>query len=306
MGVDLKIVFRRCYFPILLLLLSFSPTLSWASSDQEVNLVFGLYTTDKPTVLVKAFRPILTAIETDLSQSLGKPVTIRMHISPTYERGVAALVNGDVDFARFGPASYVAALEQNPDLRILALDSKDGEQTTQGVICVLENSDYKSVSDLKDARFAFGDEGSTIGRYLSQAYLVKHGVSARELSHFEYLKRHDRVGHAVANGSFDAGALKVGTLRKLIKKGLPLRVLATFDNVNKPWIAHSNMSDEHFEALQTVMFNLAAPDAFKAMSRKQFVAGADSDFQEIRDAINNNAMFFNVATSVDTAETQEQ
>lgn len=291
--------FRIACTSLTLVLLTF---ISTASAQQNLQLVFGLYTTDKPTVLVKAFRPILTAIETDLSQSLGVTVNIRTHISPSYDSGVAALVNGDVDFARFGPASYISATEQNPQLRILALDSKDDAQSTKGVISVHEDSSFQKISDLNGARFAFGNEESTIGRYLSQAYLLMHGISTRELAHYEYLGRHDRVGHAVANGSFDAGALKEGTFNKLRKKGLPLRALVRFDNVNKPWIASSNMNEKHFNALRNVMFNLSNPDAFESMGRKQFVIGSDSDFQTIRDAMINNDKFFQDIDSIDTAD----
>ncbi len=295
--------FRNTCWSFMLALLTVN---SPSSAQQELHLVFGLYTTDKPTVLVKAFRPILTAIETDLSKSLGISVTIQTHISPTYESGVAALVNGDVDFARVGPASYISATEQNPLLRILALDSKDAAQTTKGVICVHEDSEVKTIADLKGSRFAFGNKESTIGRYLSQAYLLKHGISAQELDHFDYLVRHDRVGHAVANGNFDAGALKEGTFDKLRKNGLPLRAIARFDNVNKPWIANARMNDDLFTALRRVMFALSAPEAFKAMGRKQFVAGSDSDFREIREAIASNGNFFRKKNSVSTTATNAQ
>lgn len=280
-----------------------SPT---TAAKDELKLVFGLYTTDKPTVLVKAFRPMLSAIESDLSDALNKSVSIRMHISPSYESGIAALVNGEVDFSRFGPASYVAAHEQNPDLQILALDSKNGAQTFKGVIAVHEDSKIADIADLKGTRFAFGNEGSTIGRYLSQAYLLRHGVTSSDLGTMEYLKRHDLVGHAVANRSFDAGALKESTFKKLRKKGLPLKALATFDNVNKPWIARSGLSNELVAALRKAMFDLSSPEAFKALGRKQFVAGTDADFKDVRDAINNNARFFQEANSLNATASDVQ
>lgn len=287
-------------------LLSLSVCVFPASAEDEVSLVFGLYTTDKPTVMVKTFRPILSAIESDLSESLGVSVTIKTHISPTYEKGVAALVNGDVDFARFGPASYITASELNPDIRILALDSKNNKQSTKGLIIVHEKSSIKNIEDLAGARFAFGNAESTIGRYLSQAYLLNHGISASELQSYVYLQRHDRVGHAVANGSYDAGALKEGTYKKLKKANLPIRALGEFDNVNKPWIANSDMQEDLFNALREVMFNLSAPEAFDALGRKQFVVGNDADFEDIRKAMAINETFFRSAESANTAESVEQ
>ncbi len=301
-----SIMFRtkhRAILAVSVLLLCLHPSLAQSTEQEKIRLTFGLYTTDKPTVLVKTFRPILSAIEKDLSVKLGKPVDIKLQISGSYESGVAALVNGDVDFSRFGPASYLSAKEQNPELRILALDSKNNTKTTQGVIAVKESSPYTSMCDLRGTRFAFGNRASTIGRYLSQAYLFKHGIGSQDLSNFNYLDRHDRVGHAVAQGSFDAGALKQSTFKKLKAKGLPLRALATFDNVNKPWIARAGMQEEIFQALRTVMFELDAPQAFKALGQKRFVPGFDKDFVGIRNAINRNDDFFYKKIPLNTATT---
>ena len=47
----------------------------------EMNLSFGVYTADKPTTVVRQFRPALDAIETHMSELLGQPVTI----SATFE-----------------------------------------------------------------------------------------------------------------------------------------------------------------------------------------------------------------------------
>ena len=66
---------------------------------------FGAYTSDKPTDMVDQFRPVLNLLEWKLSGTLRRPVEIKMQIAPTYEQGVADLVEGRVDIARLGPAS---------------------------------------------------------------------------------------------------------------------------------------------------------------------------------------------------------
>lgn len=268
---------------------------------QETELTFGLYTADKPSEMVKTYRPILSAIEKNLAIELEHPVKIKMQIARSYEEGVDALVQGDVDFSQFGPAPYIEAFDLNPGLRILALDSKDGSKRFHGVITVTEDSPISTVSDLQGTKFAFGNEGSTIGRYLSQAYLVQHGVTASNLASYDYLVRHDRVGHAVAQGTHDAGALKEGTFNKLVKKGLPLRALARFYNVNKPWITRSGFDENLFQSLQKVMFELDAPAAFKAFGRSMFVAGTDADFEDIRKSIKNNGDFFDEPVNIGAA-----
>jgi len=284
---------RLALVPFLFLAVLFASTTVRA----ETQLTFGLYTTDKPTVLVKKFRPIIEALENSLSDRLGEPVAIRIKISSTYEKGVAALVNGDVDFSRFGPASYVSAAEQDPGLQILAVDSKDGSSTVTGIIAVRQGSPIKSVEDLAGKRFAFGNKESTIGRYLAQAVLVEAGIRSEDLAEFAYLDRHDRVGRAVEQGTFDAGALKEGTFNKLKKKGLGLHALVTFPNANKPWVARSGLDQDLVNMIRESMLALEAPDAFKALGRKRFVTAVDEDFEAIRTSIQQNDRFFETSRS---------
>ena len=85
------------------------------------------------------------------------------------------------------------------------MEDKKGERRFSGVIVVGADSSIKRLADLAGKRFAFGDENSTIGRYLAQAELVKAGIRARDLAHYEYLGRHDLVAKAVSLGDFRAG-----------------------------------------------------------------------------------------------------
>lgn len=259
----------------------------------DVTLNFGVYTSDKPVVMVRKFRPVLDALESSLSHSLGEPVRIKMQVGKTYEESFQQLVNGEVDFARFGPASYVMAKKTDAGISILAVESKKGKKVFYGLICVAEDSPIQRVGELKGKTFAFGDENSTIGRYLAQLYLMDHGVKVSDLSHYEYLGRHDRVGAAVALKEFDAGALKEGTFKRLVAKGMRLRAIASFPNVTKPWIARSGLPDRLVTALSTALLHMKDGAALKALKKDGFLDGSDQDYAVIREAIRRNAAFFN-------------
>ena len=263
------------------------------------NLSFGVYTSNKPTAMVKQFKPMLKAIEKDLEARLGEPVRIRIQVAKDYTQGIQHLANGKVDFSRFGPASYVEAMRTNPDLRILALESSKGEKIFYGIICIQNGSSISDVTQLEGKSFAFGDELSTIGRFLSQQYLVNHGIYSTSLSRFDYLDRHDKVGTSVGAGQFDAGALNEGTFDKLVKKGVPIRELARFPNVEKPWIARSGLSEELYEALRASLLEMEDKLALASLKKDGFVEGDDEDFASIRDAIDNNAVFFSKVDSSD-------
>ncbi len=261
------------------------------SGAAETQLVFGTYAADKPTETVRQFKPFLSFLERELAVMLDEPVTIKMKISKEYSDSIDQLASGAVDFARFGPASYVTVKMQNEDTQIIAIESKGGKKRFKGVIAVHVDSPLTSLADLSNLRFAFGDELSTIGRYLAQSELLEAGISGQDLSQFEYLGRHDLVGTAVGNGSFDVGALKESTFKKLVKKGVPIRALVKFDNVTKPWIASSQMSPQILNAMQAIMLDPKNLDEMKSIAKNGFLAGNDADYDLIREAMARSANF---------------
>jgi phosphonate transport system substrate-binding protein len=115
---------------------------------------------------------------------------------------------------------------------------------------------------------------------------------AADLGSYDYLGRHDKVGHAVGIGQYDAGALKESTFAKLLKKGVPIRALAEFQNVTKPWIAHSGLGNQIFIALQESLLELKDSAALKPLKKDGFVTGSDEDYSMIRKSIIENYAFF--------------
>ncbi len=260
--------------------------------ENEIKLSFGVYASDKPTTIVKQFRPALNVLEKKVGKSLNKKVKIKMTVARSYEEGITNLVEGKVDFARLGPVSYIRAKKREPKLKILAMESVKGKKKFYGIICVAESSTIRQVQQLEGKTFAFGDELSTIGRYLAQEYLLDNGFTASDLGKYDYLGRHDKVGMAVAGGRFDAGALKESTFEKLVRKGEPLRRLAVFKNVTKPWIASGSIPGEVLPVLRRCLLSMTDTAALRALKKDGFVPGNDGDYDAIRKAIRRNPAFF--------------
>ncbi len=258
----------------------------------DVSLIFGSYASDKPSTVVRQLRPSLNEVAKHAGAILGEGVEIRMQVVRSYEEGIDLIVSGRVDFVRLGPVSYVIAKEANPGLEILAVESKNGEKVFKGIIVVAQDSPIQDVSQLRNKSFAFGDENSTIGRYLAQRHLLKHGIHAADLSRFEYLGRHDKVGHAVGAGLFDAGSLKETTFNRLVADGVPIRAIARFENATKPWVARADLPDRLKDALRQALMMVDNPAAFKALRFDAFFPGDDADYEPIRQAIAENAKFF--------------
>lgn len=252
------------------------------SDSSTLSLTFGTYESEKAAVVQQQFAPILEYIQSQMKKKLGRPVDIKLKIYSTYEEGNDAIVKGEVDFVRFGPASYIIAKERNPKIKLIVMEHKDGKKLSKGVIVAPAQSPVKSLADLKGRRFAFGDNTSTIGRYLSQAELAKAGVRASNLKSFDYLDRHDMVFKAVETEVYDAGALKESTFKKLNKDG-QLRVVHSFDNITKPWIAKGGMEQNVFEALKEALLSLKDPEALKNLKEATgFLPATDDEYVFVR------------------------
>lgn len=273
---------------VCIMFLCFAPTLQ----ADVLQLKFGVYTADKPTSTVKQFRPMLNQLEQRLSQQSGHTIRFKMQVARSYDEGVRDLVLGLVDIARFGPASYVSAKSQNEALQLLASESVKGKKTFNGVICVHQDSDIHTVDDLRGKRFAFGNEHSTIGRYLSLLYLVQHNIYAEDLAAYQYLDRHDTVAAAVATEQYDAGAVKENTFNKMLAQGKPLRKIATFKNITKPWIARAGLNQQLVDEIQQALVQMDEPSALSTLGTTGFSIVEDSDYDTIRDAIIASKTFF--------------
>lgn len=258
----------------------------------HVTLVFGTYSADKPTAMVAQLRPSLNRIAHHLAQILGEDVEINMNIVRTYEAGANLIVSGSVDFMRLGPASYVKVKELSPGITILGMEKKNGKKRFNGVIAVRTDSDITNVAQLRGRSFAFGSASSTLGRYFSQLYLMRHGIRASDLSRYKYLGRHDKVGRAVGVGQYDAGALEGTTFAKLVAKGIPLRAIATFENSTRPWVARAGMDERIVTGLREALSRLDNDKALLALRSEGFLPGEDAEYEPTREAIRENPRFF--------------
>jgi len=272
-------------------------------AEAPVIVSFGVYTSDKPTVMYRMFKPVLSALEKRMEEELEERVKIKLQIYSTYDAAIEALVRGEVDFVRFGPSSYITAKQRNPGVQLLAIEEDEGNRRFNGIIFCRDNSQIQSLRDLEGKSFAFGDDNSTIGRYLSQALLVENGVRARDLSRYEYLGRHDLVVTAVLHGRFDAGAAKEGTFNKYKERGL--REIVRFDNVTKPWVARSGLPPELTASLRRGLIAVRDPAVLQSLGKKLtgFAEVRDEEYEFVRIGMEKSKEFLGASVEESGART---
>jgi phosphonate transport system substrate-binding protein len=255
-----------------------------------LHLTFGVYPTDKATVMYRMFTPLLESLQAEMEKDLERPVEIELTIFRSYDQGIDALSDGRVDFVHFGPASYITAKERNKGLQLLAMEHESGQKRFQGVIFVRKDSPVQTLQDLKGRKFAFGDPNSTIGRWLVQAELARAGLHEADFKEIKYHERHDQVAAVVEHGDFDAGSVKISTFEKANAQKT-LRVLATFDNVTKPIVARAELAPDIAAAIRKSLFRLTDPALFKDLKISGFTEAKDEDYQFVRDGMKRALAF---------------
>jgi len=251
----------------------------------KITLVLGLYPEEKPQNMVQAFRPSLNAVEAAMAAQLGEEVEIRIQMSSDYVTALDALVAGEVDFARLGPASYVMGKSEQPALELLVMENSHGSVSFQGMIVVRDDSGFHSIADLKGGSFAFVSERSTLGRFFAQAYLAKAGIKAEDLRSYDYVGDHEAVGLAVWSGRFDAGALNRRIYDKLLDRGVRLRPIASFENVTRAWVARAGLPAEVAESLRQGLLGLKDPELLANLGFDGFLPAEEAYFEATRRVI---------------------
>jgi phosphonate transport system substrate-binding protein len=260
------------------------------AKEAPLRLDFGVYPSDRATVMYRKFTPILEAIRIPLENQLNRDVDIHLKIFRDYDAGIEALAKGEVDFVRFGPASYILAEQKNTEIKLLAMELRKGLKRFNGLIITRADSGITSMEDLHGRSFAFGNENSTIGRFLSQSLMLEHGIDEESLGQFEYLDRHDIVARAIINGTHDAGALKSSTYKKLCDPK-EIIVVKAFENVTKPWVANSVLSKEIRDAITQSLLMLENPEVISELGCSGFAEANRKEYDLVREGMKHAAGF---------------
>src|SRR5437016_703730 len=117
---DLSVVFgQRSRRALLACVAAAGVVLAAPQAQAEINLIFGVYASDKPSAMVQQLRPTLDIVERTAGAILADKVAIKLDVLRDYETGVDVLTSGRADFARLGAASYVTAKTQTPGIEVL-------------------------------------------------------------------------------------------------------------------------------------------------------------------------------------------
>lgn len=248
------------------------------------EVTMGLIPTEGGADIVDRFKPLTEHLE----KSLG--VRVKAISASDYAGVITAMTSKHVDFAYFGPKSYVEAVEKaGAEALAMELD-KEGNPGYYGMIIVRKDSPVKNIEAAKGRTFAFTDPNSTSG-YLVPNILFYRDMKVKPEEYFKEVKfsgSHGASILAVKNGSIEVAATNNVDLARVIEKGQAAK--DDFDTVWKsevipgsPIAARKDLPPDFKEALAKAVLDFNSNSAgVEKLQNGGFKAAKDSDYDVIR------------------------
>ena len=166
---------------------------------------------------------------------LGVPT--KLFAPADYNGVIQGLLGGTIDMAWLGASGYAKVYLTDPDavVPVLVKVNTDGSYGYHSVGFARKESGIRSLDDMKDKVFAFGDPNSTSGYLIPSIEIPEDGYSMKPGAYFGdvvFSGGHEQTIVGVYNGDFDAGVTwadglgswedgyNSGALRKAVDAGL--------------------------------------------------------------------------------------
>lgn len=199
-------------------------------SDSELNeqagktntnvLWFGFDLRSSPLEDARQYLPFLKY----LSESTG--CCFELSFTPRGASIVDSLGKGRVQFAAVGAGTYIQARIKYGVVLVARGLNAEGRAEYRSVIVVRPKSPIRTINDLRDKRFAFGDVTSTQGHLIPRIALAQRGILLKDLRSYEYTGSHRNCANAVLSGRADACGMQDTMGRELAEAGL-VRIIYT-------------------------------------------------------------------------------
>jgi phosphonate transport system substrate-binding protein len=208
-----------------------------------------------------------------------------------YEAVGHLMENKMVDIAWFTPASYVA-IGRKIGARPIVKPFRRGRDRYRAIVVVREESRYRTVADLRGARFAYVDRNSTSGFVAPNEMLARAGLGdpLAFFSTVEFSFSHSASLRGLADGRYDAAAVYEGAPADSADKlgGVRLRTIAVGPEIpNDPIAGRSGLDPALVERIRALLLTMhGSPtgatglEALEKLERiSRFVQASDADYR---------------------------
>lgn len=170
------------------------------AAEEKTPLRMGLIPAKDSTDMLVSYRPLIAFLEKRIGMQ------IELSVLEDYSAVIRAMRSGQLDFALYGPFSYVLAAEL-AGAEAFAVEVRESGATYKSIIVAHRDSGISKLEDLRGKRFAFVDPASTSGNLVPRAQFKRLAIiPERDFGETIFVGGHDAVEVAVRDRQVDAGA----------------------------------------------------------------------------------------------------
>jgi len=273
---------RRSFMAVTALALAL-PVVGAAQTRDPARLRVALLPDENASTLIQNAQPLKIYLEKALKKD------IELVVTTDYSSMIEAMRFGRIEVAYFGPFSYVLAKSRAPEIEPFAVGVERGSPSYQSILIATAGGPVKSLADVKDRPFGFGDQASTSSHLAPRAHLLrKAGLEGDKDYKVVHLGTHDAVARAVQAGQVPAGALSEPIFRSLIERKVidPARVVkldVTADIPNYPITMQGNLAPQLKQAIRDAFLGMRDKEVLKAFRVESFAATSDKAYDILRE-----------------------
>lgn len=252
--------------------------------DWPPKITFGVIPTDSSDNVMERNENLVQYLE----KRLGIPIELKT--ATDYAGVITGMQFKHIDFAYFGPKSYVeAAKRANAEAFVVELSQDEGAGY-YGVIITKKESGLKTMKDIKGKIWAFTDPNSTSGTLVPKVYFYKELKIDPEkyFSKVIYSGSHEASMLAVKNGKVDAASTNDIDMAR--GDGKRWNAKEDFEIIWKselipasPIAYRKDLPASLKKALKEAFIAYADPVGLEKLKLKGYVEGSDAPFNPIRD-----------------------
>ena len=247
-----------------------------------------------PEVLKVALLPDENAAKiiqdnTDLKNHLELKLDKRVELVVTtdYSSMIEAIRFKRIHLGYFGPFSYTIAKSKTNIIPFAAREKK-GNTKYRSVIIGNKGKGIKSINDIRNVDFAFGDIASTSSHLIPKKILLDHDLEPKIDYNEIFLGSHDAVAISVQNGVTDAGGLSEPILEMLFEKKLldqsKINIIKYSEFYPQyPWVFIEDLDKSLKNKISSVFYEIKDEKILSNFKADKFSPIFDSDYDIIRE-----------------------
>lgn len=184
-------------------------------AGQPSTLTFAAVPSEESTSLQQSYQHVIALLERETG------ATIKFQNATDYAAVIEGMRAGQIDFAMFGPFSYVLAKNQDPGITPVGavVATKGAEPGYKSYGITAANSPINDLAGYAGRNVCFVDPNSTSGYLYPTAGLMEAGINPETGITPIFAGGHDASALAVASGQCDAGFASDTVFDKMIESG---------------------------------------------------------------------------------------